>query len=333
MKANQIESRFRYENSKFIMSECCFLYYWFITGSNGALILLHKTASAFMGHSKFRAFQTGSGLATPHPLPRLRHFNSGPGIGLRRPSHHSPISFHNRRPRLRLPRSVSFFFFFALRRQRAGFSTKFWEFFFVFFLGSSRSARNRSRRQPNPSPDPESNLDRVFIWDLDETIIIFHSLLTGSYADRYGKVKNVGTHVEPVDFTGEREGGGGGYTLSALRNLKWFRVWCCCCGFFFFRGCGGALICRLLDTPLTPHPPPPPHTPSDNISPSDCQWSNVKSIKYRFSQNMGRHRHRQQIWKRKEKKTSSMFEFVFISHRRLTILAWKGGEKNMVKNK
>uniref|UniRef100_A0A3Q3NCT7 Eyes absent homolog n=1 Tax=Mastacembelus armatus TaxID=205130 RepID=A0A3Q3NCT7_9TELE len=28
---------------------------------------------------------------------------------------------------------------------------------------------------------------RVFIWDLDETIIVFHSLLTGSYANRYGR--------------------------------------------------------------------------------------------------------------------------------------------------
>lgn len=29
---------------------------------------------------------------------------------------------------------------------------------------------------------------RVFVWDLDETIIIFHSLLTGTFASRYGKV-------------------------------------------------------------------------------------------------------------------------------------------------
>ncbi|XP_052775142.1 eyes absent homolog 1-like isoform X4 [Mya arenaria] len=42
-------------------------------------------------------------------------------------------------------------------------------------------------RRPVPSPGPESDLERVFIWDLDETIIIFHSLLTGSYAQRYGK--------------------------------------------------------------------------------------------------------------------------------------------------
>ena len=29
---------------------------------------------------------------------------------------------------------------------------------------------------------------RVFLWDLDETIIIFHSLLTGSFAQKFGKV-------------------------------------------------------------------------------------------------------------------------------------------------
>ena len=28
------------------------------------------------------------------------------------------------------------------------------------------------------------------MWDLDETIIIFHSLLTSTYAQRYGKVKD-----------------------------------------------------------------------------------------------------------------------------------------------
>ena len=33
-----------------------------------------------------------------------------------------------------------------------------------------------------------SLIQRVFLWDLDETIIIFHSLLTGSYAQKYGKV-------------------------------------------------------------------------------------------------------------------------------------------------
>ncbi|XP_072102890.1 protein phosphatase EYA3-like isoform X1 [Mobula birostris] len=37
------------------------------------------------------------------------------------------------------------------------------------------------------SPPPDNKLERVFVWDLDETIIVFHSLLTGSYAQRFGK--------------------------------------------------------------------------------------------------------------------------------------------------
>ncbi|GIY53695.1 eyes absent homolog, partial [Caerostris extrusa] len=52
---------------------------------------------------------------------------------------------------------------------------------------SGKSGKGRGRRLNNPSPDPENNLERVFVWDLDETIIIFHSLLTGTYANRYGK--------------------------------------------------------------------------------------------------------------------------------------------------
>ncbi len=30
-------------------------------------------------------------------------------------------------------------------------------------------------------------IDRVFIWDLDETIILFHSLLTTTFATRHGE--------------------------------------------------------------------------------------------------------------------------------------------------
>ncbi|XP_078486913.1 protein phosphatase EYA4 isoform X1 [Ciona intestinalis] len=47
-------------------------------------------------------------------------------------------------------------------------------------------AKTRNSRK-NPSPGPDAQLERVFVWDLDETIIIFHSLLTSSYAQRYGK--------------------------------------------------------------------------------------------------------------------------------------------------
>ncbi|XP_068609955.1 eyes absent homolog 4 [Brachionichthys hirsutus] len=53
-----------------------------------------------------------------------------------------------------------------------------------------RSGGSKSRgrgRKTNPSPPPDSDLERVFVWDLDETIIVFHSLLTGSYAQKYGK--------------------------------------------------------------------------------------------------------------------------------------------------
>ncbi|KAL8572503.1 hypothetical protein ACOMHN_019542 [Nucella lapillus] len=48
-------------------------------------------------------------------------------------------------------------------------------------------SRHKSAKRSQASPSPESDLERVFVWDLDETIIIFHSLLTGSYAQRYGK--------------------------------------------------------------------------------------------------------------------------------------------------
>ncbi|XP_063299313.1 eyes absent homolog 4 isoform X5 [Pelobates fuscus] len=53
-----------------------------------------------------------------------------------------------------------------------------------------RNAGSKSRgrgRKNNPSPPPDSDLERVFVWDLDETIIIFHSLLTGTFAQKYGK--------------------------------------------------------------------------------------------------------------------------------------------------
>ncbi|RWS25399.1 eyes absent 1-like isoform X2 [Leptotrombidium deliense] len=55
----------------------------------------------------------------------------------------------------------------------------------------AKSGRGRGRRQPNPSPDIESSLERVYIWDLDETIIIFHSLMTSDFALKYNKVSIV----------------------------------------------------------------------------------------------------------------------------------------------
>ncbi|ODN03817.1 Eyes absent 1 [Orchesella cincta] len=68
-----------------------------------------------------------------------------------------------------------------------------------------RAKANAGRgRRPNPSPDPEHNLERVFIWDLDETIIIFHSLLTGSFAQRFrkdvNKAINIGIAMEELIY-------------------------------------------------------------------------------------------------------------------------------------
>lgn len=67
---------------------------------------------------------------------------------------------------------------------------------------TTKSGRTRGRRHAHPSPTrsvtSETGLssesakvpERVFIWDLDETIIIFHSLLTGKYAATYSKDHN-----------------------------------------------------------------------------------------------------------------------------------------------
>uniref|UniRef100_UPI00358FCB6E eyes absent homolog 1-like n=1 Tax=Myxine glutinosa TaxID=7769 RepID=UPI00358FCB6E len=64
-------------------------------------------------------------------------------------------------------------------------------------------ARGRNRKGV-PTPPPDGDLERVFIWDLDETIITFHSLLTGSYAARYGKDHTVavalGLQMEKMIF-------------------------------------------------------------------------------------------------------------------------------------
>nr|CEH19755.1 Cs-eyesabsent [Cupiennius salei] len=51
-----------------------------------------------------------------------------------------------------------------------------------------KSGKGRGRKTIDTTSESENNdLERVFVWDLDETIIIFHSLLTGTYATRYGK--------------------------------------------------------------------------------------------------------------------------------------------------
>ncbi|XP_028936954.1 eyes absent homolog 3 [Ornithorhynchus anatinus] len=49
------------------------------------------------------------------------------------------------------------------------------------------AGKNRGKRKADATASQDNELERVFLWDLDETIIIFHSLLTGSYAQKYGK--------------------------------------------------------------------------------------------------------------------------------------------------
>ncbi|XP_028667680.1 eyes absent homolog 2 isoform X1 [Erpetoichthys calabaricus] len=52
--------------------------------------------------------------------------------------------------------------------------------------GSDGKLRGR-KRICDPAPSLDSEIERVFVWDLDETIIIFHSLLTGTFASRFSK--------------------------------------------------------------------------------------------------------------------------------------------------
>ncbi|XP_037549099.1 eyes absent homolog 3 [Nematolebias whitei] len=67
-------------------------------------------------------------------------------------------------------------------------------------VGKSKGKAKKS----DSSPPPDSDLERVFLWDLDETIIIFHSLLTGTYAQKFGKepatILNLGLQMEELIF-------------------------------------------------------------------------------------------------------------------------------------
>ncbi|KAL1115158.1 hypothetical protein AAG570_007189 [Ranatra chinensis] len=75
---------------------------------------------------------------------------------------------------------------------------------------TGRSGRGRGRRVSScgggggGSSGDSPPLERVFIWDLDETIIIFHSLLTGTYATKYGKdshtIVQLGFKMEELIF-------------------------------------------------------------------------------------------------------------------------------------
>lgn len=43
------------------------------------------------------------------------------------------------------------------------------------------------------------------MWDLDETIIVFHSLLTGSYAQKYGKVRQLNSFTVSGIVVGKKK--------------------------------------------------------------------------------------------------------------------------------
>uniref|UniRef100_A0A8C5HS81 Eyes absent homolog n=1 Tax=Gouania willdenowi TaxID=441366 RepID=A0A8C5HS81_GOUWI len=64
-------------------------------------------------------------------------------------------------------------------------------------------SKGKAKKSESSTP-ADSDLERIFLWDLDETIIIFHSLLTGSYAQKFGKepatVLNLGLQMEELIF-------------------------------------------------------------------------------------------------------------------------------------
>ncbi|OWA50495.1 Eyes absent-like protein 1 [Hypsibius exemplaris] len=66
--------------------------------------------------------------------------------------------------------------------------------------GKKGRTKARGRKQNNPSPPPESdNMERVFIWDLDETIIFLHTML---HPDAYPAF-----HTKMIDPHSTREAG------------------------------------------------------------------------------------------------------------------------------
>uniref|UniRef100_A0A8C6P6J8 Eyes absent homolog n=1 Tax=Nothobranchius furzeri TaxID=105023 RepID=A0A8C6P6J8_NOTFU len=64
-------------------------------------------------------------------------------------------------------------------------------------------AKGKAKKSDSSLP-ADSDLERIFLWDLDETIIIFHSLLTGTFAQKFGKdpttVLNLGLQMEELIF-------------------------------------------------------------------------------------------------------------------------------------
>ncbi|TGZ51475.1 hypothetical protein DBV15_02232 [Temnothorax longispinosus] len=81
----------------------------------------------------------------------------------------------------------------------------------VHFPVATTKPCRRGRRQSGSgnsigsADTTEAGPERIFIWDLDETIVVFHSLLTGQYATKYRKDTNllaqVAYRMEEMIFT------------------------------------------------------------------------------------------------------------------------------------
>ncbi len=72
----------------------------------------------------------------------------------------------------------------------------------IFQINAHLSSSPTSLSAGSPT---DNELERVFVWDLDETIIIFHSLLTSTYAQRFIKdpqvAVNLGLQMEGLIFS------------------------------------------------------------------------------------------------------------------------------------
>ncbi|KAJ8334904.1 hypothetical protein SKAU_G00405430 [Synaphobranchus kaupii] len=68
---------------------------------------------------------------------------------------------------------------------------------------SGGKAKGKAKKTDS-SQSIDNDLERIFLWDLDETIIVFHSLLTGTFAHKFGKepssVLNLGLQMEELIF-------------------------------------------------------------------------------------------------------------------------------------
>lgn len=55
---------------------------------------------------------------------------------------------------------------------------------------TKKGSSKKARRRPD-SPAAEGDMEKIFIWELDETILLFASLITGKFAQRFHKEDKV----------------------------------------------------------------------------------------------------------------------------------------------